>query len=111
TQRGRVKATALLLDHGANIESRTGTDGTPLVWACMDGNPSVVKLLLDRGADVSSFTKGKGTALHHAATYGHAEVVGMLLRKGASAYAEDNRGDRPGDKFDHEVTQEGHHVI
>lgn len=52
-----MKATALLLDHGANIESRTGTDGTPLVWACMDGNPSVVKLLLDRGADVSSFTK------------------------------------------------------
>lgn len=47
--------------------------------------------------------QGKGTALHHAATYGHADVVAMLLEKGASPNAADNRGDRPGEKFDHEV--------
>ncbi|CAN0501607.1 unnamed protein product, partial [Scytosiphon promiscuus] len=47
--------------------------------------------------------QGKGTALHHATHSGHPEVVSLLLQKGANPKARDNRGDRPGDKFDREV--------
>ena len=56
-QRGKLDALALLLDHGADLEARTNTDGTALVWGCMGGDPRVVRHLLDRGADISSVTK------------------------------------------------------
>lgn len=177
---------SLLLERGGNLESRTGTDGTPLVWGCMGGNAPVVRYLLERGANISAITKvrggegggsgrrteeealsraresvnelilraacshvcsggecpvpcccpgrgvilpqsptrqtsrdcccphprfrpssirpqGKGTALHHATHSGYPEVVSLLLEKGANPKAQDNRGERPGDKFDPEV--------
>ena len=49
--------------------------------------------------------QGKGTALHHATNSGHPEVVSILLEKGADPNAQDNRGERPGDRFDAEVRQ------
>lgn len=55
-QRGKVIAVSLLLDKGADVESRTATDGTPLVWGCMGGDPKVVQLLLKRGADINACT-------------------------------------------------------
>lgn len=41
----------ILLDFGANIESRCGPQNlTPLMWAFTSGNPDIETLLLDRGA-------------------------------------------------------------
>lgn len=56
-QRGRLEALSLLLERGSDLESRTGTDGTPLVWGCMGGNSPVVRYLLERGANISAITK------------------------------------------------------
>lgn len=56
-QRGKVDALSLLLEHGAGLESRTGTDGTPLVWGCMGGDAQVVRYLLEKGADIDAVTK------------------------------------------------------
>ncbi|CBN76492.1 conserved unknown protein [Ectocarpus siliculosus] len=109
--RGRSDALSLLLERGGDVESRTSTDGTPLVWGCMGGNAPVVRLLLERGANISAKTRGKGTALHHATHSGHPEVVALLLQNGANPKAEDNRGDRPGDKFDPEVTDSNRRAI
>ncbi|CAM9653041.1 unnamed protein product [Ectocarpus sp. 8 AP-2014] len=109
--RGRSDALSLLLERGGDVESRTSTDGTPLVWGCMGGNAPVVRLLLERGANISAKTRGKGTALHHATHSGHPEVVALLLQNGANPKAEDNRGDRPGDKFDPEVTDSNRRSI
>lgn len=47
--------------------------------------------------------QGKGTALHHATNSGHPAVVAILLENGADPNAQDNRGERPGDRFDPEV--------
>lgn len=52
-----MTALSLLLDRGADLESRTGTQGTPLLWACMGGSPEVLRHLLQRGADISAVTK------------------------------------------------------
>eukprot|EP00752_Nemacystus_decipiens_P001334 g1324.t1 len=109
--RGRLEALSLLLERGGNLESRTGTDGTPLVWGCMGGNAPVVRYLLERGANISAITKGKGTALHHATHSGYPEVVSLLLEKGANPKAQDNRGERPGDKFDPEVSEGNRRAI
>lgn len=51
--------------------------------------------------------QGKGTALHHATNSGHPAVVAILLENGADPNAKDNRGERPGDRFDPEVRQRG----
>ena len=43
----------LLLEKGADVESRSRLDGqTPLSWAAEKGHEAVVKLLLEKGADV-----------------------------------------------------------
>lgn len=55
--------------------------------------------------------QGKGTALHHATNSGHPEVVAILLEKGADPNAQDNRGERPGDRFDPEVRQGAASVV
>eukprot|EP00903_Cladosiphon_okamuranus_P007179 g6971.t1 len=109
--RGRLEALSLLLERGGNLESRTGTDGTPLAWGCMGGNAPVVRYLLERGANISAITKGKATALHHATHSGYPEVVSLLLAKGANPKAQDNRGERPGDKFDPEVSADNRRAI
>ncbi len=44
--------------------------------------------------------------MHHAASYGHAEVVSILLAHGANPTVEDVYGNRPGDKFFNDVTED-----
>jgi ankyrin repeat protein len=41
----------LLLDHGADIESRNRNDETPLLQAAFDALPDTVALLINKGAD------------------------------------------------------------
>lgn len=48
---------ALLLDKGANIESKTRDGLTPLHCAARSGHEQVVDMLLERGAPISSKTK------------------------------------------------------
>lgn len=59
-QGGKVKVVSLLLDAGAELEARTGTHGTPLLWGCMGGHPDVIRHLLERGANVAAVTRVRG---------------------------------------------------
>ena len=44
----------LLLEKGADVESKDQYGQTPLSWAAENGHEAVVKLLLEKGADVES---------------------------------------------------------
>ena len=44
----------LLLEKGADVESKDRYGRTPLSWAAGNGHEAVVKLLLEKGADVES---------------------------------------------------------
>ncbi len=44
--------------------------------------------------------------MHHAASYGHAKVVSILLSHGANPTVEDAHGNRPGDKFFSDVSED-----
>lgn len=48
---------SLLLEKGANIESKTRDGLTPLHCAARSGHEQVVDMLLERGAPISSKTK------------------------------------------------------
>jgi ankyrin repeat protein len=62
---GRLEATQLLLDAGAD-PSRAGSSGTtPLIIAAINGHPEVLRLLLARGAAVDAVEpRGGRTAFH-----------------------------------------------
>ena len=44
----------LLLEKGADLESKDDYGQTPLSWAAENGHEAVVKLLLEKGADLES---------------------------------------------------------
>jgi len=50
-------AVKLLLSNGANVDARTGTNWTSLLWAAYHENDAMIKELLDYNAD-SSYTVG-----------------------------------------------------
>jgi ankyrin repeat protein len=47
-------ASRLLLDYGADIESKNDSYRTPLSYAAQNGHKAVVRLLLEKGAAVDA---------------------------------------------------------
>lgn len=72
--------TQWLLDHGADMNRRTGIDLTPLSYAVELAPLSLVEELLGRGGDVH-----KGELLHHAMdrSSDRVKVLALLLDRGA----------------------------
>lgn len=82
----------LLLEKGANIETRDLEDKTPLIHAASTGREMTVKLLLEHDADINVRDRQRNTPLHHAATSGSGRTVKLLLEKGADPYAQNWEG-------------------
>ena len=80
---GHLDIVKLLLDCGANVNSRGNFDRAALHLAAESGHLDIVKLLLDCGANVNSRGNFDRTALHLAAESGHLDVVQLLLERGA----------------------------
>jgi ankyrin repeat protein len=83
---GYVSVVKLLLEHGANIESRDSGDETPLVAAARSRSPQIVRILLGAGADVNAAGNFGSTAMHPAAageTADCTEILALLLQRGA----------------------------
>ncbi|KAK3692985.1 ankyrin repeat-containing domain protein [Podospora appendiculata] len=80
---GRTDLMALLIRHGAEMESRPWrTNRTPLMEAAKLGLVEPAKVLIAMGADVNSNGE-RGTPLITAAHYGQIELVTLLLNHGA----------------------------
>ncbi|KAL4739328.1 hypothetical protein BDV11DRAFT_170125, partial [Aspergillus similis] len=80
---GDEAAVRMLLEKGAERESKDIDGQTPLARAARNGHEAVVSLLLDRGADVNAQGGFYGNALQAASFAGHEKVVRMLLDRGA----------------------------
>ena len=78
-----VEMIALLLDHGADM-SLEGSEGKPLVMACLEGFVDAARLLLDRGAAVNGFSTVGWTPAQAAAFRNSVDVLELLLERGAS---------------------------
>jgi ankyrin repeat protein len=80
---GDVAAIDAVLDRGAGLECRHGSEWTALHVAASHGRGLAVAALLDRGADLEARGEHRRTALYQAAKYGHLDVVTLLLDRGA----------------------------
>ena len=75
---GYVNIIKLLLSHGAEINSRTGSKLgiSPLMLAAMNGHTQAVKLLLDMGSDINAQVRVY-TSLSYIHTHSHVRYVSM----------------------------------
>lgn len=86
----------LLVDNGADINRRSRAKGfTPLHYAVIKNNLTLVKTLLKKGADPDSTDNIKATPLHYAATKGYYDIVVYLKKSGADTEKLDNKGYKP----------------
>ncbi len=80
---GHANTLSLLLDNGADVNSRGINGGTPLHRASWKGELEVGECLLDHGADINARDCDKWTPLFPAVSEGHVAFTRMLLERGA----------------------------
>jgi ankyrin repeat protein len=85
----------LLLEKGAELESKDEYGRTPLSWAARNKHEAMVKLLLEKGAELESKDDCGRTPLSWAAGNGHDAMVKLLLEKGAELEPKDQFGQTP----------------
>ncbi len=78
--KGYFEMVKLLLEKGANIESRDNMSLTPLMRAVESGQRAIVLILRERGADVSATDYFKRSILHLAAESDSSKTLCDILR-------------------------------
>ena len=101
---GNIKFVQLLLERGANLNTRNKVGQTPLhhlLVGLVDGSVDcyfdTMQLLLENGVDVDALDDAQSTPLHVASEYGctKLEATGLLLKYGASVHLQNNQGQTP----------------
>lgn len=92
---GHARIVDLLVQHGADVESRDLMNNTPVFLAAFGGYAKVVQTLVQRDARIDVCNSDGCTPLHNAARSGSADTIKLLLRLGARADVEDCDGRTP----------------
>ena len=82
---GHAAIAKLLLDHGAQVDSKNSHGETPLYGVSFRGYRSIAELLISKNADIETLTKFGWTPLHAACVEGHSSIAELLLECGAHA--------------------------
>jgi hypothetical protein len=79
---GHVEVAQLLLDRGAEIDTREFGEGlrgtTALMIAAYHGHTNMVRLLLERGANIHATNLNGKTALNYAQEHGYSATIALL---------------------------------
>lgn len=95
---GHVDVVRCLVQNGADVNTRTNDDCTPLMIACKYGQLSVVTFLVEHGAIMDLQDKDGKTALHYAVHFEHVSrnvvmnIVTFLVEQGADMDLQDKEG-------------------
>jgi len=84
---GNVRAVKVLLEAGADPNTRDNNGNSPLHRAASSGSGETVKVLLEAGADPNAHGNDKSSPLHLAMSGGSGVVVKLLLEAGADPNA------------------------
>lgn len=103
---GNLQIVEILLNAGANLESKSSITGaTPLLVAIAENHPDIAKLLIGKGANVNATNIARGTALHIAAFNHQASLVQLLIAHGAKVDAKTEDGKTPLDSVNKVLAQ------
>jgi len=90
---GQIEVMSLLLEHGANAETKDKFGRTAVLAAVQSRSTEAVTSLLASGADANARDLRQGTALQMAAgSFGNEQMVNALVRAGADVNAVDKNG-------------------
>jgi len=77
--KGHLDICRLLIDKGAQVNTKDEVGSTPLHYAAMHGRIEIVRLLCDHGADIEASDNDGCTPLHFATLNGNISVVKELI--------------------------------
>ncbi len=102
TQQSRiVHIAAMLIQHGANVDTADNRGVTPLHLASAMGNAPLVQTLVEQGSSVQAIDSNGESALHAAAsggdTKGHLKCCQLLVRFGVNIALRNNQGSSAAD--------------
>ena len=76
---GRTPVVELLIDHGADIEAKSGIGFTPLHLAAQEGHLATARLLVTRGARTDAAKRDGAMPIHMAAQDNRHQVLEFLV--------------------------------
>jgi ankyrin repeat protein len=88
-----IKNIELLIEKGADINSKNMDGETVLMNAIQNGNTELVELLIKNGAEINGKSKDGETALMYAAQNGNTELVARLIKNGAEINGKSKDGE------------------
>jgi ankyrin repeat protein len=92
---GQTEVMRWLIRNGAEVDSKTYQNATPLMFAVANNNLEAVKTLLQYKPDVNIFTTNSETPLLAAAKNGNLEIAEALIRDSADINFADIHGATP----------------
>ncbi len=92
---GNLIVAELLIEYGADVNTQTQNQVTPLELASAHGELEIVHLLLTSGASANSQDAEEFTPLHRAAQGGYLDIVTLLLKSGADVNIQNSNNKTP----------------
>jgi len=92
---GHFEVARVLLERGADTETRDNSDCSPLELASIYGHVEAVQVLLEHGADVNAQDKDNYTPLYFASDNGQAAAARVLLEHNADPKAKCQNNETP----------------
>ena len=89
-ENGYIQGVILLLENGADVNTKDSDDQTSLFVSVKNGNVEIVKLLLEKGADAQASDGNSQTPLSISVANGDLEIVRVLC-KWITGIKEENR--------------------
>jgi len=82
------------LTKGADVNSKSDDDMTPLHFNAAQGNSNLTKILVKSGADVNALSLNGSAPVHIAAAEGFLEIIIILAENNADFSIEDSNQER-----------------